>query len=197
MSTNPPTLAFDLERDLRVLAAMAANLTPYLYEDEMYGNLGGDLPRLTLGGLLMRLYRLSRLESSLTAGQQAAVEDAQANFEAGRSKWAVHYETKLVNELRSRAEALLRFLDECTDDLASCTASYPSQAEKRTMIEHLRDEAEGRNVLTEDHRALINVVDQKIRRVLHDGAFITDERLKEVYPREKFWWLYGSVGESK
>jgi len=197
MSTNPPTLAFDLERDLRVLAAMATNLTPYLYEDEMYGYLGGDLPRLTLGGLLMRLYRLSRLQDRLTVEQQAVVEDARANFEAGRSKWAVHYESKLVNELRSRAEALLRFLDECTDDLVSCTASYPSQAEKRTMIEHLQEEAEGLNLLTEDHRALINVVDQKIRRVLRDGTFITDERLKDVYPRDKFWWLYGSVGESK
>jgi hypothetical protein len=194
MSNHPPTLAFDLERDLRVLAAMAANLTPYLYEDEMYGYLGGDLPRLTLGGLLMRLYRLSHLEDSLTAEQRATVADAQTRFEADRSKWAVHYETKLVNELRSRAEALLRFLDECNDDLANCAASYPSQAEKRTMIEHLKDAAEGLNLLTEDHRALLNVVDQKIRRMLRDGNFITDERLKDVYPRDKFWWLYGSVG---
>ena len=51
MSTYPPKLAFNLERDLRVLAAMASSLTPYLYEDELYGYLAGNLPKPTLGAV--------------------------------------------------------------------------------------------------------------------------------------------------
>ena len=43
MSKHPPKLAFDLERDVRILSAMASSLTPYLYENEMYGYLEGDL----------------------------------------------------------------------------------------------------------------------------------------------------------
>jgi hypothetical protein len=195
MSANPPTLAFDLERDIRVLSAMASNLTPYLYEQEMYGYLGGDLPRLTLGGLLLRLYRLSRLDDILNTEQQNLVQDARINFEAECSKWAVHYEKKLHHELKSRAEALLRFLDECAENPSACAASYPSQAEKRIMIEHLRSEAEEHDVLSEELDTEVRLTDQRLRRLFEDGDFITDERLRSVYPRESFWWLYGYVAE--
>jgi hypothetical protein len=195
MNLIPPKLAFDLEHDVRVLSAMASNLTPYLYEQEIFGYLGTDLPELTLGGLLMRLYRLSRLENILDAEQQKLVQEARTNFEAERSKWAVHYETKIQHELKSRTEALLRFLDECIEELINCTTIYPVQAEKRIMIEHLRDEAKERGVLSEEQDTEIRVADQRLRRVLIDGEFITDERLKSVYPHEHFWWLYGYVAE--
>jgi hypothetical protein len=195
MSTNPPTLAFDLERDIRVLSAMASNLTPYLYEQEIYGSLGGDLPKLTLGGLLMRLYRLSRLDDILNTEQQNLVQNARINFEAECAKWAVHYENKLQHELKARAEALLRFLDECSENPSNCAASYPAQAEKRTMIEHLRSAAKEHDVLSEDMAARVRLADQRLRRVFEEGESITDERLKSVYPRESFWWLYGYIVE--
>jgi hypothetical protein len=195
MSANPPTLAFDLDRDVRILSTMASNLTPYLYEQEMYGYLGGDLPKLTLGGLLMRLHRLCRLDNVLSPEQQNQVQDARINFEAECSKWAVHYEHKLQHELLSRAQALIQFLDECGEDVPNCAASYPSQAEKRTMIEHLRAEAEEHEVLSEELDALVKQVDQKLRRVLQEGEFITDTRLQSVYPSDQFWWMYGYIAE--
>jgi hypothetical protein len=195
MSSNPPTLAFDLERDIRILSAMASNLTPYLYEQDMYGYLGGDMPKLTLGGLLMRLYRLSHLEARLNTEQRNAVQDARVNFEAECSKWAVHYKNKLQHELKSRADALILFFDECGEDLASCAASYPSQAEKRIMIEHLRSEADRHNVLADELDDLVKHADQRFRRRLHEGPFITDGRLESVYPRAQFWWMYGYIAE--
>ena len=196
MSTKPPTLAFDLDRDLRALAAMASNLTPYLYEDEMYGYLSGDLPNLTLGGLLLRLYRLSQLEDLLDADQQNVLQDARINFEAECSKWAVHYESKLQHELHTRLDAFERFLNECGDDLQSCSANYPIQAEKRTMIEHLVDELRELDALPEEIEGRIRHIDQKLRRLLKEGGFITDERLKAVYPKDRFWWMYGYVPEN-
>lgn len=195
MSNQSPTLAYDLDRDVRVLSAMASNLTPYLYENEMYGYLSGGLPKLTLGGLLMRLYRLSRLESHLDAEQQDTVQNARLNFEAERSEWAVHYDTKLQHETGVRLNALERFLNECNDDPQDCASGYPSQAEKRIMIEHLRLEAEERDVLTDELRTHLKQVDNKLQRLLGEGEFITDERLKEIYPRSQFWWMYGHVGE--
>lgn len=195
MSLNPPTLAFDLERDIRILSAMASSLTPYLYEQDMYGSLGGDMPKLTLGGLLMRLYRLSHLEALLNTRQQNAVQDARKNFEAECSKWAVHYKNKLQHELKSRAEALILFFDECGEDLPGCAASYPSQAEKRIMIEHLRVEAARHNVLADELDNLVKHADQKLRRLVHAGPFITDGRLETVYPRDQFWWMYGYIAE--
>jgi hypothetical protein len=196
MSTNSPSLAFNLEHDVRVLSAMASNLTPYLYEQEIFAYLGPDLPELTLGGLLMRLYRLGHLENILTTEQQNLVQDARLNFEAERSKWAVHYENKLQHELTSRIEALMRFVEECISDRTGCAVNYPVQAEKRIMIEHLRSEAREHDVLADEQDGEVKALDHKLRRLFTDGEFITDKRLLDVYPRESFWWLYGTLTES-
>lgn len=196
MSSRPPRLAYDLEHDVRALAAMASSLTPYLYEKETFGYLEGDLPRLTLGGLLLRLYRLSRLESLLNAAQQSLVQQARATAQAECARWAVHYENKLRHELRARLDALDIFLNECLDDRRNCAANYPSQAEKRTMIEHLRAEAQQLDLLTDELEARIKGVDQKLRHLLHEGEFISDECLQSVYPRDQFWWLYGEIPET-
>jgi hypothetical protein len=195
MSTNQPRLGFNLEHDVRVLSAMASNLTPYLYEQEIFAYLGADFPELTLGGLLMRLYRLSRLENVLTTEQHNLVQDARLNFEAERAKWAVHYETKIQRELQSRASALQQFLDECLEDRTGCIANYPVQAEKRIMIEHLRSEAEEHDILSDEQNNELKAADQKLRRLFTDGDFITDNLLTGVYPQEHFWWLYGTIAD--
>jgi hypothetical protein len=196
MSDHAPKLAFDLDQDLRTLSAMASSLTPYLYEKDMYGYLSGDLPRLTLGGLLMRLYRLGRLQSVLTSRQRSEVENAQEKFETERKQWSVHYEQKLQHELEVRIDALLAFLAECGADLQSCAADYPTQAEKRIMIEHLAREARRYDVLPDKLASRLEQADTQLRRLLSDGEFlISDARLKEAYSRDPFWWLYGNIAE--
>ncbi|MCD4686177.1 MAG: hypothetical protein K8S97_09595 [Anaerolineae bacterium] len=197
MSTTPPKLAFDLNRDVQVVVAMASRLTPYLYENELYGYLANDMPRLTVGGLLLRLYRLTRLEAHLDANQQTRVNDARINFEAECAKWAVHYERKLQRELQARITALEYFLGECSDDRAICAAGYPTQAEKRTMIQHLQDEAAEHNVLSPETQARVIHVDEHLRRVVRASDFITDDRLKDVYPAAQFWWLYRHIPEEQ
>lgn len=195
MNTPPPKLAFNLERDVRVLAAMASSLTPYLYEDELYGYLAGDLPKLTLGGLLLRLHRLTCLEDSLSAEQQTLLHDARINLEAERANWSVHFENKVKRELRARLEALELFVRECDEDAQPCVAYYPAQAEKRTIIHHLAEEASELKILEDDLRARIRQVDQKLHALLREGEFITDEVLKSAYPPDVFWWLYAYVPE--
>ena len=193
MKKKTPTLAFDLARDVRAVGAMAANLTPYLYEKELYGYLSGELPRLTVGGLLMRLYRLSRLSNQLSAEQQNTVQDAAINLEAEQSEWGVHYEAKIQQELEARINALTRFLEECREGNSTCAANYPIEAEKRVIIEHLRREAEELNVLPPELDTRLHQLDNQLRRLLTEGPFITDPMLEEVYPRDEFWWLYGFI----
>jgi len=39
-------------------------------------------------------------------------------------------------------------------------------------------------------------LDQRLRRVGVKGDFIfSDDRLKAVYPPERFWWLYAQIAE--
>lgn len=197
MTAIPPRLAYNLDRDVTILTAMASSLTPYLYENEMYGHLAGDLPKLTLGGLLMRLHRLTQLEALLTAEQQRQVQDARINFEAECARWAVHYEHKLQHELQARLEALDQFLRECQEDLHGCASSYPSQAEKRTMIAHLQAEALEHEVLTPELAARLEHVDERLRRLVRQGPFISEEFLAQAYPSEQFWWMYAFVPEER
>jgi hypothetical protein len=196
MTKQPPKLAFDLEQDIRALSAMASNLTPYLYEQETYGHLSGNLPKLTLGGLLLRLHRLSKL-NNLTSKQQSMVQDAHINFEAARSEWAVHYKTKLEQELETRIRSLEQYLAECSDNPLNCAINYPVEAEKRTMIEHLKSECAEHECLNEELATRITRADSRLERLISEGEFITDDRLQAVYPRSTFWWLYGYVPENQ
>lgn len=197
MNKQTPRLAFDLEQDLRALSAMASNLTPYLYEQEMYGHLSGSLPKLTLGGLLLRLFRLSHLED-LSADQRTMVQDARINFEAARSEWAVHYKAKLEQEIEGRLQSLEQYLQECNEDPHSCVASYPIEAEKRTMVEHLREECTEFNCLSEKIEQQLVRADSRLERTLErSGEFIMDPRLQSVYPASRFWWLYGRIREDR
>ena len=195
MSDHLPKLAFDLDRDIRVLSVMASSLTPYLYENELYGYLEGDLPRLTLGGLLLRLHRLGYLEDTLSAEQQNLVQNARLNFEAERAQWAVHYENKIQHELRARLDAFEQFLNECSGDIRGCAEGYPVQAEKRVMIAHLADESEERDVLPEETSTRLKVLDQRLHRLLREGGFVFDDRLLVAYPPEQYWWLYSHIPE--
>lgn len=193
MSDQPPKLAFNLERDVEVLSAMASNLTPYLYESETFGYLAGDLPKLTLGGLLLRLYRLSRLEDVLSAEQQSLVQDARINFDAARSEWAVHYEKKLLHEMSARIDAFARFLVECREDRRNCGVNYPIQAEKRTMIKHLLDAVQERVSAPHEPLGRLAAADAQLHQLLTPCGFLSDDLLEPVYPYNEFWWLYGYI----
>lgn len=185
----------DIEKKIEALIAMASNLTPYLYEKEVFGELGGSLPKLTIGGLLLRLHQLEHLAPTLSPDQQSRIHDARINFEETRAEWAVHYEEKVLQEMESRLNAILYYLDECAKQEADCAAGWLNEAEKRTIIAHLHDIATQDDFLTSEISQLLAQVDGKIRRHFRTGDFLWDAILQDAYPHEDFWWLYGSMRE--
>src|SRR5258708_5980610 len=146
---NTSTFAFDLDRDVRTVEAMAAGLKAYVYDSELYGLMPGDLPKLTVGGLLMRLQRLRAIRNLLSSSQVQTVDTAQKQVEAVRKEWAVAYEGKVLRELPVRLNSVAQFLEECADNLRQCAEGYASAMEKRVMAEVLKDEAAALNVLTD------------------------------------------------
>src|SRR5471032_2823723 len=101
MAIAHPVTRFDIERDVRTLDAMATRLKPYVYENELYGLMPGDLAKLTVGGFLMRLGRLSALKNTLTPKQQGVVQAAQAKVTELRTQWTVAYEGKITREFQA------------------------------------------------------------------------------------------------
>jgi len=191
MTSTQPVISFDLDRDVRTVEAMAARLKPYVYENELYGLMPGDLPRLTVGGLLMRLRRLSALTDQLSPKQQNIVQSAQQQLDAIRKEWGVAYEGKLQRELTARLNSLGQFLSECHESPRRCFDGYPSAIEKRVIAQAIADEMEARNTATTITRASLTDFDNNLRRyVKPTDAFIWDARLEPAYPRDQYWYLY-------
>jgi hypothetical protein len=181
---------FDVDRDLRTVEAMASRLTPYVYENQLYGNMPGDLAKLTVGGMLMRIYRLNEIADTLNTKQQEILRKANDKLDSVRREWAVAYEGKLEQEFRSRVTAMNHYINECVDNPRSCRENYPSEAEKRTILQHLGDEALERNIMTDEVKGALSSLDNKLHRYLEPGPFIWDPRLEPAYPKDTFWFLY-------
>ena len=190
MAIAHPVTRFDFDRDVRTLEAMATRLTPYVYENELYGLMPGDLAKLTVGGFLMRLNRLTVIVDQLTAKQQATVRAAQAKAEELRTKWTVAYEGKITREFQARLTALNQFLSECAESPETCSDNYSSSVEKRVIAQVLADEAAHLNILTDEMKSGLAVVDNKMRRYSEAGEFIWAEQLRTAYPQDKYWFLY-------
>lgn len=183
---------YDPTADLHALEAMASHLTPYLYENELYGVISNDLPRLTIGGLLMRLHRLEALQNRLSSDQQRRVAEARQSFEQKRSEWRSHYEDKLKQEIDARLNNLGAFLEDYRDDRQQARSAYPAEATHRIIIERLRDEAQSLNLWDREYENKLHRLDGRLRGTLdtENKTFVPPNGLEEVYPEQQYWWLY-------
>ncbi len=193
MSAAQPKFEYSLNNDVRAVTAMAASLIPYIYEDELYGALPGTLPRLTVGGLIMRLNRLAVIRALLSPDQQKAVDEAQRQFDAARKEWPVAYEGKLQRELAARLQSLSQTIRDCAAEPRRCAEVYPSDIEKRVIVEGLQAEADANKALTPQQFALIRATDNQLRTYTQASDFIWDMRLQPAYPKDPYWYLYASA----
>lgn len=184
------TIVYDLDRDVRTVDAMASRLTPYVYEDELYGQMPGNLPKLTVGGLLMRLHRLNAIRNSLSPDQQQMLTNAQNKLNDVRRDWRVAYEGKIKREFNARITSLNQFLNESIDNPKLFGENFAAEAEKRAIVQALMDEAASINFMVDEMRGAVTTLDNKLHRYLEQGDFIWDGRLKSAYPQDKYWFLY-------
>jgi hypothetical protein len=190
---NTPTIHFNLDNDLRVAVEMADGLVPYIYSEPVYGAMPQTMPRLTVGGLFMRLNRLNAIRALLSSTQQERLDQAQAKFDSVRREWAVAYEGKLDKEIALRLHAYQNLLQECAEDSRRAYDVYPAEIDKRVMLEGLLSEATRLNVLKDEHAQAIKGMDTALKSYIVSTPFIWDSRLEPAYPKETFWCLYGRV----
>lgn len=183
---------YNIDRDLSEAQAFADHLVPYVYENELYGSIGGmfgsgSMPRLTVGGLLLRLHQLHALEDQLTPEQKAQLAAVDAKTASVRQEWSVHYDEKLVQEAISRLKMIERFFDECSDDPRTCAANYPPEAMRRTIAQVIADTLAEPNP---EISKLMSRVDMQLRRFAQPSDFIWASTLQPAYPPDVYWWLY-------
>lgn len=181
---------YTLESDLKETQLMVEALLPYVYEEELYGRVGMNTPRLTLGSVLLRLHRLWALRGQMSASQAALVEQLVNQHENVRQSWESHYLKKLVQEAAARLRDIETYLGECKEDPKLCANAYMPEALRRTMIEEIL------TALPEAERQISGLemkarqIDGGLRRYVRGSDFIWSSLLQPLYPAEAYWWLY-------
>ena len=177
---------YSIERDLKELQAMAAALVPYVYEDELYGRVGMNMPSLTVGAVLMRLNRLRKLASQLTPDQRTALDQAEAQVSEVRKEWGSHFEKKLLREGEARLRDIMTYAREAKESLRTVANAYLPEALRRTMIQEIMEALPNDSELVSTARQ----TDSTLKNYLEDADFIWAAALKPIYPADKYWWLY-------
>ncbi len=191
----------DLGFDLAIAQAMADELEIYLQRDVLYwqmdvhGPMSSRFPKMTLGGLLLRRHRLNALRDRLSPEQRAALDALNRRVETIIGHWTTIYGAKLAREMEARLNAWARYITEdCLESRATCADNYPSQAEVRTMLALLLEEAAkySRADLAPVQNRLA-ALDSQFKGLSGVGPFIWDPILAPAYPPERFWWLYREI----
>ncbi len=181
---------YSIDLDLKELKAMVENLIPYIYEDNLYGNINTDSARLTPGSILMRLRRLGALRDQMNEAQATQFDKLNAQNETVRKEWGVAYGKKMVKEAESRLRDLQTYIKECREDAKLCANAYNPEALRRTIVAELMASLPS-DVDTSALKASMSNVDGGLRRNIRETPFIWDQALQSTYPQDKFWWLYG------
>lgn len=183
------------EYDIRYLEAGLDLLDEYLLSKEIYWPIGvaappgePDLPRLTLGGLLLSLARARA--ASVSPAQQGQVYKLEARMNEIITKWRVAWEQKASQEFRARLNLWRDFLEEYRQNREGNADRYAYEVQRRVMLTLLN---EWPLEVPSAELDLLASLDQMLKAVWVPGDFIWDPILAPSFPAEHYWYLYGRL----
>jgi len=182
-----------LKQDLRVLEAMAAEMDDYLRNENLFWPLDdSSMPRLTLGGYLMRQHRFNALREQLDETEQKRLDAAESLYNEALVEKVVAFEQRAHEEIRARLRQWNEYLKELRDPSVAAGAYYSSAVETRAMLSALLNVLESPPYRL-DRRVLNEIMsfDRVLANYWESGDFIWPEEWIPAYPRQSYWWLYG------
>lgn len=182
-----------LQRDLKVLEQMAIEMEAYLMSDSMHWTMAKrDMPRLTIGGYLMRQQRLPILRKHLRAAEQARLEVAIKHFDQTLVEKVVRFEHRAHQELHAFLSEWTCYLRSLTEYRAHAVNRYASEVDTRVVITAVIDKLlETPYQLDPRIPSELTVLDRSLQRHWQAGKFVWEPVWQLAYPQEKYWWLYG------
>jgi hypothetical protein len=181
------------EYDLRYLQAGLIDLQGYLLSNELYWPVGASpptgeppYPRMTLGNLLLAKARLQGHQ--LTQEQKVEFEKLGQRLEATRSEWRVAWGNKAKREFSARLSLWRDFLEEYRKKPEANVDRYPYEVTRRATLELLVPEAEQ---TPPEEEELLSGLDNLLKAVFVTGEFVWDEEIKDAFPKQNYWFLYG------
>jgi hypothetical protein len=182
-----------LLHDLLILDEMAVSMAAYLDSDVKIWTIPRvNMPKLTIGGYLMRQHRLLVLQDRLQPGDQARLLASVQKFDEALIERIVRFEFRAHRELHTRIGEWVNYLRDLGGRVASEANYYAGIIDTRVVIAGLIDQLQVRPYqLEQGVLEEVNALDRNLRVRLEDHEFIWDLAWKPAYPQEKFWWLYG------
>lgn len=182
------------ERDLRTLEVMVSEVSDYLDSKATHWTLAvPDMPKLTLGGCLMRMHRLCALSSNLSQEQKDRLEKAVAEFEATLPEAIVRFEVRAHQELHDRLSEWSSYLRHMRGRHASSPEYYARVVDTRVVIGRLITKLSQRPYhLEKQVPRELDQFDRHLRNAWEEGEFVWPNYWQPVYPIDPFWYLYGS-----
>jgi hypothetical protein len=183
-----------LFHDHTTLKLMASELTDYLMSDVLFWQMQApsDVPKLSLGLLLLIRVQLDGSRSELSPAQLTEVEQANRETDAVFAKWPVAAEKKAIQELRSRINLWQAYWEDYIEDPYKHALHYSDEITQRVIaallllrFPRLADSSEAKRLVS---------LDAQLRGLLKSSAFIWPEETEAVFPQSGFWFLYGQVG---
>lgn len=185
-----------LAQDVTILAEMAGEMDAYLRSDVLFWQMmKGGLPKLTLGGYLMRQHRLLALPDLLSVEEQAVVDTAVTQFNQTLVEKIVRLEQKAHQELEARIRQWGEYLKDFRWERGAAAAGYTSAVETRVMMTAVTGKLQIPPYQIESRISeQIALLDGNLRSRWRSGPFLWPEAWQPAYPKGEYWYLYGAVG---
>jgi hypothetical protein len=181
--------------DLRYLKAGVEELESYLLSEHLFWPLDAKteanepvFPNLTLGNLLLIEARLKARHKTLE--QEVQLGAVLPKLEQVRSQWRAAWDKKAEHSLHNRVTMWRNFIDDYTKAPEANADRYAYEVQRRVMLELLKDEVDQVPPAVSD---LIAHLDALLKTFLISGDFIWESELKDGFPMETYWYLYGKL----
>jgi len=172
------------EKDKAYLETGVSELENYLLSDELFWPItarGYNLPRLTIGGILLAKARLEARDEQ--------IEAFVSRLDAVRSKWRVAWETKAGRGVQARMRLWSNYLSDYRHNPEGYADAYPHEVSYRVMLHLLLSELP---TIPPEQKEL-STLDGLLRVNLIQDDFIWETDLQTGFPREVYWYLYAKL----
>jgi hypothetical protein len=167
-----------LDQDKRFLEAGVRVLSDYLLSKELFYPLDGDLPRLTIGNLMLAHRRLT-----------ATGYDTLSNeIDTIKAKWRVAWGQKALREIHTRLDLWRNFLSEFQASPENNADRYPVEVRHRAILQFLSEDANSAPELD-----LLPGLDSKLKGSLLPGEFVWEKQVAGGFDQVEYWFLFGTL----
>jgi hypothetical protein len=185
-----------IEYNLGLGEAMLGELDAYLSSRALFWPLGRGhppgstaYPMLSIGGLLLVMDELAAAENDMHADQRQREQELIALFDSTEQERQVALKTKCTAEASSRLNLWRAYIQDVERSEAG-EWGYRNEVRQRVMLARLMD-LPGEHPDLQDIRTALSGLDGRLRARFSSGEFVWDDRLQQIYPKGRFWFLYG------